>query len=244
MQLKKVLPANLLNIASKNNLQSVKIHVLNKKRFSLSNINNKKLSAFSNKARRLNLNIHIKTSASNKASINKAVAIALKTGASSVRFYPRYKSNLRDVLSIIANNIAYVQKTYQNSSLTFTIKQHKNLKSHKLVSLVKKSKIKSLSLLFNFANIINANKHPINALKTIAPHITQVHIKNALIVKKQSSLGHKACISGQKNMPFKALLTHLICLGDNKPQVTAYSLKKKVNYYAPAFRFKNKNNNP
>ena len=44
------------------------------------------------KARRLNLDIHIETSASDKASIDEAVAIALKTGASSVRFYPRYCS--------------------------------------------------------------------------------------------------------------------------------------------------------
>lgn len=46
----------------------------------------KELSAFGDKARRLNLDIHIETSASDKASIDEAVAIALKTGASSVRF--------------------------------------------------------------------------------------------------------------------------------------------------------------
>ena len=36
-------------------------------------------------------------------------------------------------------------------------------------------------------------------------------------------------------MPFKALLTHLICLGDDEPQVTAYGLEEEVDYYAPAF---------
>ena len=38
----------------------------------------------------------------------------------------------------------------------------------------------------------------------MAPHITQVHIKDALIVKEQGGLGHKACISGQGDMPFEA----------------------------------------
>lgn len=80
------------------------------------------------------------------------------------------------------------------------------------MSLVKESEMESLSLLFDFANMINANEHPIDALKTMAPHITQVHIKDALIVKEPGGLGHKACISGQGDMPFKALLTHLICL--------------------------------
>lgn len=49
-------------------------------------MDDKELSAFGDKARRLNLDIHIETSASDKASIDEAVAIALKTGASSVRF--------------------------------------------------------------------------------------------------------------------------------------------------------------
>ncbi|GCU54978.1 sugar phosphate isomerase [Escherichia coli] len=38
-------------------------------------------------------------------------------------------------------------------------------------------------------------------------------------------------------MPFKALLTHLICLGEDEPQVTAYGLEEEVDYSAPAFRF-------
>ncbi len=33
-------------------------------------------------------------------------------------------------------------------------------------------------------------------------------------------------------MPFKALLTHLICLGDDEPQVTAYGPEEEVDYYA------------
>ncbi|EPX4273242.1 hypothetical protein ACW0LU_004575, partial [Shigella flexneri] len=122
--------------------------------------------------------------------------------------------------------------------------QHEDLKSHELVSLVKESEMESLSLLFDFANMINANEHPIDALKTMAPHITQVHIKDALIVKEQGGLGHKACISGQGDMPFKALLTHLICLGDDEPQVTAYGLEEEVDYYASAFRFEDEDDNP
>ncbi|HGU1012621.1 TPA: sugar phosphate isomerase/epimerase family protein, partial [Escherichia coli] len=244
MRLERVLPADLLDIASENNLRGVKIHVLDGERFSLGNMDDKELSAFGDKARRLNLDIHIETSASDKKSIDEAVAIALKTGASSVRFYPRYEGNLRDVLSIIANDIAYVRETYQDSGLTFTIEQHEDLKSHELVSLVKESEMESLSLLFDFANMINANEHPIDALETMAPHITQVHIKDALIVKEQGGLGHKACISGQGDMPFKALLTHLICLGDDEPQVTAYGLEEEVDYYAPAFRFEDEDDNP
>ena len=60
----------------------------------------------------------------------------------------------------------WFQYEYQGSDggLTFTIEQHEDLKSHELVSLVKESEMESLSLLFDFANMINANEHPIDAL--------------------------------------------------------------------------------
>ncbi len=45
-------------------------------------------------------------------------------------------------------------------------------------------------------------------------------------------------------MPFKALLTHLICTGDDEPQVTAYGPEEEVDYYAPAFRFEDEDDNP
>lgn len=45
-------------------------------------------------------------------------------------------------------------------------------------------------------------------------------------------------------MPFKQLLTRLICLGDERPQVVAYGLEEEVDYYAPAFRFDDEGDNP
>ncbi|MGL5700815.1 MAG: sugar phosphate isomerase/epimerase family protein [Kluyvera sp.] len=244
MRLERILPNDLLDIAHENKLCGVKIHVLDGERFSLENMNNDELSAFGDKARRLNLDVHIETSASDRKSIDQAAEIALKTGASSVRFYPRYEGHLQEVMSIIAKDIAYIRDTYQSSGLTFTLEQHEDLKSDELVSLVQEGEMDSLSLLFDFANMINANEHPLDALKTMAPHITQVHIKDALIIKEDGGLGHKACISGQGDMPFKALLTELICLGDDKPQVMAYGLEEEVDYYAPAFRFTNEDDNP
>ena len=67
MRLERVLPVDLLDIANENNLRGVKIHVLDGERFSLSNMDDNELSAFGDKAHRLNLDIHIETSASDKA---------------------------------------------------------------------------------------------------------------------------------------------------------------------------------
>jgi sugar phosphate isomerase/epimerase len=101
------------------------------------------------------------------------------------------------------------------------------------VNLIKQSEMPSLSLLFDFANMINANERPLEALALMSPYITQVHIKDACIIAENGGLGHRACNSGQGDMPFKALLTKLICLGDDHPQVMAYGLEEEVDYYAP-----------
>lgn len=244
MRVEKILPENLLDIASQHQLKGIKVHVLDGESQSLSCANDERLQQFGEKARRLGLDIHIETSASDAKTIDQAVAIAIKSGASSVRFYPRYEGHLDAVLAQIRQDIHYIKENYQHSGLTFTLEQHEDLKGHELVKLVNDADFPQLSLLFDFANMINANEEPLPALAAMASNVTQVHIKDALIVREANGLGHKACISGQGDLPFKELLFQLVCLGEDKPQVIAYGLEEEVDYYAPPFRFQNEDNNP
>lgn len=244
MRVEKILPENLLDIASQHQLKGIKVHVLDGESQSLSCANDERLQQFGEKARRLGLDIHIETSASDAKTIDQAVAIAIKSGASSVRFYPRYEGHLDAVLAHIRQDIHYIKENYQHSGLTFTLEQHEDLKGHELVKLVNDADFPQLSLLFDFANMINANEEPLPALAAMASNVTQVHIKDALIVREANGLGHKACISGQGDLPFKELLFQLVCLGEDKPQVIAYGLEEEVDYYAPPFRFQHEDNNP
>ena len=244
MRVEKILPENLLDIASQHQLKGIKVHVLDGESQSLSCANDERLQQFGEKARRLGLDIHIETSASDAKTIDQAVAIAIKSGASSIRFYPRYEGHLDAVLAQIRQDIHYIKENYQHSGLTFTLEQHEDLKGHELVKLVNDADFPQLSLLFDFANMINANEEPLPALAAMASNVTQVHIKDALIVREANGLGHKACISGQGDLPFKELLFQLVCLGEDKPQVIAYGLEEEVDYYAPPFRFQHEDNNP
>lgn len=244
MRVEKILPENLLDIASQHQLKGIKVHVLDGESQSLSCANDERLQQFGEKARRLGLDIHIETSASDAKTIDQAVAIAIKSGATSVRFYPRYEGHLDAVLAQIRQDIHYIKENYQHSGLTFTLEQHEDLKGHELVKLVNDADFPQLSLLFDFANMINANEEPLPALAAMTSNVTQVHIKDALIVREANGLGHKACISGQGDLPFKELLFQLVCLGEDKPQVIAYGLEEEVDYYAPPFRFQHEDNNP
>ncbi|HHQ6537742.1 TPA: sugar phosphate isomerase/epimerase family protein [Serratia fonticola] len=244
MRMEKILPEDLLDIASQQRLKGVKIHVLDGESQSLGCASDEQLSHFGDKARQLGLDVHIETSASDAKTLDQAVAIALKSGASSVRFYPRYEGHLDDVMVKIAQDIQYIKQNYQHSGLSFTLEQHEDLKSHELMSLLAEADFPQISLLFDFANMINANEEPLPALAAMASKITQVHIKDAVITHEVKGLGHKACISGQGHLPFKELLLQLICLGENQPQVMAYGLEEEVDYYAPPFRFDGEDHNP
>lgn len=241
MRMEKILPEDLLDIASQQQLKGVKIHVVDGESQSLRHASDERFAA---KARRLGLDVHIETSASDAGTIDEAVKIALKSGATSVRFYPRYEGTLSDIMEIIAKDIQYIKAQYQHSGLTFTLEQHEDLQSHELVRLIQQADFPQLSLLFDFANMINANEEPLEALAVMGNEVTQVHIKDALITHEGEGRGHTACISGQGELPFKELLLQLICLGEDKPQVTAFGLEEEVDYYAPAFRFTNEDKNP
>jgi len=244
MRMEKILPEDLLDIACQQQLKGVKIHVVDGESQSLRHASTERLENFAEKSRQLGLDVHIETSASDARTIDEAVTIALKSGATSVRFYPRYEGTLSEVMEIIAKDIQYIKEKYQHSGLTFTLEQHEDLQSHELVKLVQQADFPQLSLLFDFANMINANEDPLDALAVMGNEVTQVHIKDALITHEGEGRGHTACISGAGELPFRELLLQLICLGEDKAQVTAFGLEEEVDYYAPAFRFTNEDENP
>lgn len=160
-----------------------------------------------------------------------------------MRFYPRYEGHLNDVMAKIANDIAWLSQ-YDDCGLSFTIEQHEDLQGHELVTLVNNSGMKNLSILFDFGNMINANEQPLSALEVMSPLITQVHIKDAKIIKEGKGWGHEACRSGHGDLPMEEMLKALLLLGEDKPQVHAFGLEEEVEYYAPAFRFDDEGDNP
>ncbi|MGL4194955.1 MAG: hypothetical protein ACRCR0_06590, partial [Edwardsiella piscicida] len=169
MRLERILPEDLLEIAHRQGLHGVKVHVLDGESRSLAHASAERLTRFGAAARRLGLDIHIETSASDSDALAQAIAIAEGCGASSVRFYPRYEGALSQVLSQIRADIQTLRQHHRHSGLRFTLEQHEDLKSHELAALIAESDFPALSLLFDFANMINANEEPLPALRAMAP---------------------------------------------------------------------------
>ncbi|PXW40536.1 sugar phosphate isomerase/epimerase [Klebsiella oxytoca] len=243
MRYERILPGDLLDIAHQQKLKGVKVHVEDGESQALQNMNSQQLQCFKEKAANYGLDVHIETSASDRETLADAIRIAQATGATSVRFYPRYEGYLKDVLEKIASDIAWLSR-FDDCGLSFTIEQHEDLQGHELVTLVRNSGMQNLSILFDFGNMINANEQPLAALEVMSPLITQVHIKDARIIKEGKGWGHEACRSGYGDLPMKEMLRRLLLLGEDEPQVLSFGLEEEVEYYAPAFRFDDEGDNP
>ncbi len=244
MRKERVLPDDLLDMADKFNLTGAKIHVEDGETKALKTMSDEQLEAFGKKAKAYNLDLKIETSSSAANAIDEAVHIALKTGASSIRFYPRYEGHLKDVLQKVKTDIKYIKDTHEHTGLKFVIEQHEDLKSDELNQLVEEANFSNFSLLFDFGNMFNANELPLDAFDKMKDNITQVHMKDAIRIPEGKGFGHEASLSGNGEVPFKTLLKQLICLGDDTSQVVSFGLEEEVDYYAPAFRFNDEGDNP
>ena len=123
-----------------------------------------------------------------------------------------------------------------SGQLDFLLDQHEDLKSHELVHILEAVQNPRLTLLFDFANMINAFETPEAALAKMAPYVTDVHIKDAKIVPDRGGFAHRACRSGEGDIDFRGLLTTLLLLGDPR-QVRAFGCEEENEMYAPAYRF-------
>lgn len=237
-------PADLLEFAAEQRLLGVKIHVEDGEAASLQSLSDAELRRFGAQAVTLGLDLHVETSTTEAKELGRAVAIAQAVGASSLRCYPRYEGRISEIIERATEDLQRLEQFDPNGQMCFTLEQHEDLTSAELVRIVEQIGNPRLSLLFDFGNMINAFETPLEALAIQAPHVTEVHVKDCLVVPDRDGWAHQACISGEGHLPMQALLIELLLLGDKFPQVTAFGLEEEDDYFAPALRFPSEEPDP
>jgi hypothetical protein len=228
-------PADFLRFADSHQMAGVKIHVEDGEGRSLLHAPESR-AAFGLLAEVLDLEVHIETSATDEATLRAAIQVAHDTGATSVRCYPRYAGPVSQIIAKTIRDLRLLPQLDPDGRLDFLLEQHEDLKSDELVHIVQAVQNPRLTLLFDFANMINAFETPEAALAKMAPYVTDVHIKDAKIVADRGGFAHLACRSGEGDIDFKGLLTTLLLLGDS-PQVRAFGCEEENEMFAPAYRF-------
>lgn len=230
-------PFELAEFAHRHGLAGLKIHVGDGEGASLNAMSREELSVFGRHARTLGLEVHVETSTTSPDGLSDAVMRALAVGATSLRCYPLYEGHISQILSWTIDDLRRLPQYDPEGRLRVTLEQHEDLKSDELVHIVNAVANPNLSLLFDFANMVNAYERPLDALARQASHITEVHVKDCLIQPDRGGWAHLACASGQGHLPIHAMLVELLLLGDDKPQVLAFGLEEEEDYFAPALRW-------
>lgn len=230
-------PIDLAAFAHRHGLAGVKIHVGDGEEASLDAMSPIRLREFGERVRRLGLEIHVETSTTGPRGLADAVVRALSIGATSLRCYPRYEGRISEIISWTIDDLRRLPRYDPDGRLRITLEQHEDLRSDELVGIVREVANPNLSLLFDFANMVNAYEQPLAALASQAPYITEVHVKDCLIQPDRGGWKHLACASGTGHLPMRAMLVELLLLGEHSPQVLAFGLEEEEGYYAPALRW-------
>lgn len=229
-------PRQLAEFAAAQRLRGLKIHVDDGEQASLGRMDGDALAAFAAQMRARRLELHVETSTTEAPGLAEAVRIALAAGATSLRCYPRYAGRVSQIVAWAIADLRRLADFDPAGRLRYTLEQHEDLKSDELVKIVAAVANPRLSLLFDFANMINACEWPLPALAIQAPHVTEVHVKDCLVQPDRGGWAHLACRSGEGHLPMQALFVELLMLGDERPRVLAFGLEEEEGYFAPALR--------
>ncbi|WP_433766399.1 sugar phosphate isomerase/epimerase family protein [Pseudomonas putida] len=234
----RVTPADLLDFAYRHELQGLSLHLLDGEENSLSQMSPAQLQGFADKARALGLDVHLEISSTRKKDVDQVIAIALALGVRNIRVYSRYEGTLSRVVDVIETDLHYLAQQAHEHDLYFDFEQHEELKSDEIAQLLSRLNHPRLHALFDFGNMINACEQPLQALRNLAPHIRQTHLKGVRVVPEQNGFGHYGVLQGsaEDDLPSARMLFELLMLGDSAPQVIAFILEQENHYVAPAFR--------
>ncbi len=229
-------PLQLADFAMAQRLCGLKLHVDDGEQASLSHMDDDALTAFAAQLKTRGLELHVETSTTEAGGLADAVRIALTTGATSLRCYPRYEGRVSQIIAWTIADLRRLADFDPEGRLCYTLEQHEDLKSEELVHIIRAVANPRLSLLFDFGNMINAYERPMPALAIQAPDITEVHVKDCLVELDRGGWAHLACVSGEGHLPMQAMFVNLLLLGEDRPQVLAFGLEEEEGYFAPALR--------
>ncbi|CAN7708774.1 sugar phosphate isomerase/epimerase [Ensifer sp. ENS07] len=239
-----VTPLQLAEFAYEQRLVGLKVHVEDGEAASLAGMSDAALSDYGAAVEQFGLELHIETSTTQETGLSDAVRIALATGATSLRCYPRYEGRVSEIVSQTIADLRRLETFDPEGRLRYTLEQHEDLKSEELIGIVKAVANPRLGLLFDFGNMINAYELPLPALAAQAPYVTEVHVKDCLVQQDRDGWAHLACQTGTGHLPLHAMFVDLLLLGQDRPQVLSFGLEEEEGYFAPALRFPSEESDP
>lgn len=239
-------PIDLLEFAYRHELCGINIHLLDGEERSLQKMSPDELGSVSQRALALGLDIHLEISSTQKSDVDRVIEVARALGVQNIRVYSRYEGRLSHILATIESDLRYLAAQADLYDLYVDFEQHEELKSDEIAALLGRIDHPRLHALLDFGNMVNAGEQPLSALRCLAPHIRQVHLKGIRIVPEANGFGQYGVLQGsaEDDLPNPRMMFELLMLGDDIPQIIAFALEQENHYSAPAFRKLNEEIDP
>ena len=132
----RVTPEDMLDFAYRHELDGLSLHLLDGEHNSLSRMSAKRLAAFADKARALELDVHVEISSTLPEDVDQAVAVARAIGSRNIRVYSRYEGHLSRVMDLIEDDLRRLARLADEHDLNFDFEQHEELKSDEIATLL------------------------------------------------------------------------------------------------------------
>jgi len=237
---------DFLDFAFRNELAGVCLHLNDGGASCLAAMDGETLGRFRQRLDVLGLKLHLEISSTARAEVDRAIRIALALGVENIRLYARHEGPLVDVIERVYADLAEVADKANRHGLHFDYEQHEDLRAAEIADILTRIGDARVNALFDYTNSWNAHEEPLAALRILAPFIRQVHIKGGRKTVEPTGWGQLGVPQGDAadQLPGPLLLTELVALGTDAPQVICFALENEVDYYAPPFRGPEEGPNP
>lgn len=239
-------PADLAEFAQRNALTGLCLHINDGNEHSLAEMDAAGLDRFRRLLADLGLKLHLEISSTERAEVDRVVALAEALAVTNIRLYARHEGPLDRVIATIRADLLHVARRARATDLCFDYEQHEDLRADEIAGLLIGIDNPRIGALFDYTNSWNAHEEPLAALRVLAPWIRQAHIKGGRKSVEGTGWGQLGVPQGSREdeLPAAMLLYELLLLGDDEPQVIALALESEVGYYAPPFRHEDESANP
>jgi len=235
---------DILAFASKQGLGGIEIHIDYGGKHSIMKKKQSELKEIKEQAEKLGLDIMLDVSSTKKRDIDRVVNIAKRLNVRNIRVYNRHGGKLDECIQNCITDLHYACQKAEEYDLHFAIESHEAMKSHELARIVKEINSPRLGIVFDFANMINADEGILSALKEMSPYIRWAHVKDVTIKRDGQGNAQQGVRDGTGDLPQLRMIYDLLLLGTKKPQVPIFSLQQVNGYNSPAYRFNDEGNNP
>jgi sugar phosphate isomerase/epimerase len=169
--------------------------------------------------------------------VNDASRVARALGVDRIRCYSSSGGTIKEIIQTTIEELKYAAELGSRSNICFLFEQHERLTGSEILEILDNvGADRSIGVLFDYANPIPADRHPLEDLYEMRKVIRGAHSKDVIVLPEARG---QRCIGvrfGEGDLDLPKIYFDLLMLGDDEPQLEFIAVQNVVGYLAPAGR--------